>query len=300
VNPENPNSAHIQEIVPPGVRQELLELTKARLNVLVLVTTFVGYWLGSPWPIDVFRLICTVIGTGLAAASAGALNQALEYRHDQLMARTAERPVAAGRMTVRFAYRMGAVLGILGVGLLAIKVSWLTAGLAAGTIAVYVAVYTPMKRHTDWCVLVGAVAGALPPVVGWSAVQPLDRLNAWVLFGILFSWQMPHFLAIAWMYRAEYAKAGFVMLRRTDESGTHTAWLALANAVLLAFVSILPFAMGLHQSFYLGIVLLMNCGFFLCAVMFLMDRSRPSARRLFFASIIYLPAVLILLIVTKP
>jgi protoheme IX farnesyltransferase len=267
---------------------------------LVIVTTFVGYWLGSDWPVDLWKLLGTVVGTALAASSAGALNQAFEYRKDQLMARTADRPVAAGRMSKQMAVGIGIFCGVLGSVLLLYMAGPIPALLAGFTIALYVLLYTPLKRVNEWCTFVGAVAGAIPPVVGWSAVQPLVRLEALVLFGLLFAWQMPHFLAIAWMYRAEYQKAGFVMIRSDDSSGIHTAWVAMWHTLMLPIVTMLPFVLGGHQGLYPGGVLLANLGLFLCAALFVMDRSRPSARRLFLASIAYLPAMLLLMVLTKP
>jgi protoheme IX farnesyltransferase len=283
----------------PGILADLLDLTKARLNLLVLITTFVGYWMGSPGTVDWLRLIQAVLGTALCAASAAAFNQLWEVKVDALMPRTASRPIVAGRMTGGFAFWIALALGIAGTAWLAFAANILSASLAASTIVIYVLLYTPMKRHTAWCTLVGAVSGALPPVVGWAAASPHLGLGAWVLFGVLFTWQMPHFLAIAWMYRDQYHDAGLVMLKRDDQTGVTTAATAFGFALLLTAITMIPFDSGLAGGIYLGGALLINSVFFLAALHFFADRSRPVARRLFFASILYLPLILGLMVFTK-
>lgn len=283
----------------PGILADLLDLTKARLNLLVLITTFVGYWMGSSGPVDWLRLAQAVLGTALCAASAAAFNQLWEVKVDALMARTASRPIVAGRMTGGAAFWIALALGIAGTAWLALSANLLSAILAASTIVIYVLLYTPMKRHTAWCTLVGAVSGALPPVVGWAAANPHLTLGAWVLFGVLFAWQMPHFLAIAWMYRDQYRGAGLVMLKRDDHTGLPTAVTSLLFTFLLTAVTMVPFNAGLGGSMYLGGALVINSVFFLAALHFCADRSRPVARRLFFASILYLPLILALMVFTK-
>jgi protoheme IX farnesyltransferase len=181
---------------------------------------------------------------------------------------------------------------------------WLTTNvtaalLAAATIVIYIALYTPLKRRTSLCTIVGAVAGAIPPVIGWTAVQPTLEIGAWVLFGILFTWQMPHFLAIAWMYRDEYAQAGFVMLRRDDLSGCATAMQSLLYTVALTAITIVPFVLGKTGAGYLSGALLLDAALLACAVQFLLQRNRASARRLFFASILFLPLILGLMVFTR-
>jgi heme o synthase len=175
----------------------------------------------------------------------------------------------------------------------------LTSILAAATIVIYVFLYTPLKRRTPLCTLVGAVAGAIPPVIGWVAMQPLHSAGAWVLFGILFLWQMPHFLAIAWMYRDEYAQAGFVMLRRDDQTGCATAMDSLICTLLLTCITIVPFQTGLTGGIYLSAALTLDCVFLFLAVQFLLERDRSSARRLFFGSILYLPLALAVMVCTR-
>ena len=283
----------------PGILADLLDLTKARLNLLVLITTFVGYWMGSTGPIHWLRLIQAMLGTALCAASAAAFNQLWEVKVDALMTRTLDRPIVAGRMKKSAAFWIALALGIAGTSWLALALNFLSAALAASTIVIYVLIYTPMKRRTAWCTLVGAVSGAIPPVVGWAAANPHLTLGAWVLFAVLFTWQMPHFLAIAWMHRDQYRGAGLVMLKSDDQTGFATALTSFAFTLLLTAATLVPFNAGSADGTYLGGALLINSVFFLAALNFFADRSRPVARRLFFASIIYLPLILGLMVLTK-
>lgn len=283
----------------PGILADILDLTKARLNLLVLITTFVGYWMGAHGSINWIRLIQAMLGTALCAASAAAFNQLWEVKIDALMARTASRPIVAGRVSRSAALGIAFGLGILGSAWLYFAVNALSAVLAASTIVIYVLLYTPLKRRTAWCTLVGAVSGAIPPVVGWAAANEHLSLGAWVLFGVLFTWQMPHFLAIAWMYRDQYRAAGLVMLKRDDNTGLPTAITSLVFTFLLTGVTMVQFNAGLAGSVYLGGALVINSLFFLAALHFCADRSRPIARRLFFASILYLPLILGLMVFTK-
>ena len=282
----------------PGILADLLDLTKARLNLLVLITTFVGYWMGAA-QIEWLRLVQAMLGTALCAASAAAFNQLWEVKVDALMMRTADRPIPSGRMKRNAAFWIALVLGVAGTTWLALAVNLLCAALASSTILIYVLLYTPLKRRTAWCTLVGAVSGAIPPVIGWAAANPHLTLGAWLLFAVLFTWQMPHFLAIAWMYRDQYRAAGLVMLKRDDQTGIATAATSFAFTFLLTAATLVPFDSGTAGGMYLGGALLINCTFFLAALNFFADRSRPVARRLFFASIIYLPLVLGLMVFSK-
>ena len=288
-----------REAVEPGLMSDLFVLTKARLSLLVIITTFVGFCMASGPHLDWLLLLHAVVGTTLAAAAAAVLNQCLETDVDRLMERTRHRPLPAGRMKSAHALVLGIGMGIGGVLWLGIAVNTLSAVLAAATIVIYIAAYTPLKRRTSLCTIVGAVSGAIPPVIGWVAAQPSFGLGAWVLFGILFTWQMPHFLAIAWMYRDEYAGAGFVMLRRDDVSGSHTAMHSLLYTAALVVITLIPYHAGLNSSIYLGGALLLDGIMFLFAVQFLLVRDRDSARRLFFVSILFLPLILGLMIFTK-
>jgi len=255
--------------------------------------------MGAPGAIDWLRLVQAMLATALCAASAAAFNQLWEVKVDALMPRTASRPIVAGRMTGGAAFWIALALGIAGTAWLAFAANGLSAILAASTIVIYVLLYTPLKRRTAWCTLVGAVSGAIPPVVGWAAANPSLSLGAWILFGVLFTWQMPHFLAIAWMYRDQYRSAGLVMLKRDDHTGLPTAITSLGFTLLLTAVTLVPFNTGLSGSIFLGGGLIINSLFFLAALHFCADRSRPVARRLFFASILYLPLILTLMVLTK-
>lgn len=288
-----------QEEAGPTLMGDLAALTKARLSLLVIITTFVGFCMASGDRLDWMLLLHAVGGTTLAAAAAAVLNQILEVKVDRLMERTRHRPLPSGRWKVSQALALGVGMAVVGVAWLAVAVNTLSAILAAATILIYIAAYTPMKRRTHLCTIVGAVSGAIPPVIGWTAVRPSFGLEAWVLFGILFTWQMPHFLAIAWMYRDEYAQAGFVMLRRDDISGCATAMQSLFYTFGLIICTLIPFYSGVNSSIYLGGALLLDGVMLLFAVQFLVERERISARRLFLASILFLPLILGLMIFTK-
>lgn len=288
-----------RELAEPGLMSDLFALTKARLSLLVVVTTFVGYCLGSPEPLDWVRLLNATFGTALAAAGAAALNQWLEVRVDRLMERTRNRPLPAGRMSRLTALLLGVGFSLSGIAWLAWTCNAVSAYLAAATVFTYVALYTPLKRKSSFCTIVGAISGAIPPMIGWTAARPSFDLGAWVLFGILFTWQMPHFLAIAWMYRDEYAQAGFVMLRRDDSSGSATAMEALGFTIALVAITMIPFWSGLLSEAYLSGALMLDAAMTGAAIWFLTERTRTSARALFFASIIFLPLILGLMVITK-
>ncbi len=282
-----------------GLMGDLAQLTKARLSFLVLITTFVGFCMASGAQFDWSRLVHTLFGTGLAACAAAVLNQVIEVNVDRLMERTRYRPLPAGRMTRPGALALGLGLAVVGLVDLALATNAITTWLAAITILIYAAFYTPMKRRTSLCVTIGAVSGAIPPVIGWTAVDGSVSLGAWVLFGILFAWQMPHFLAIAWMYRDEYSQAGFVMLPRNDPGGLGTAVQSLLYTLGLTAVTLVPFFVHSAGWIYLAGALLFDLMMLVCAMQFLMHRTRASARRLFFASILYLPGLLCLMVFTK-
>ena len=270
-------------------------LTKARLSLMVVFTTAIGYIVGAAGRPVGWGLLFAVLGTSLAAASAGALNQWMEADVDRLMERTRNRPLPAGRMRPLQALWVGIALGVLGVGELFLTLPRMAAWLALATIGVYLVLYTPLKRKSAWCTYVGAVSGAIPPVIGWSAAEPTEAWGGWVLFGILFFWQIPHFLAIAWMYRDEYRGAGFVMIKSDDEDGFVTALQAFCFALALAAVTLIPAWIGQASTLYRGGAVLLNLLFCGSALVFLLERSRVSARRLFFMSITFLPVLLGLL-----
>ena len=295
----NGEPAHT-ESATPGFWGDLFILTKARLITLVLVTTFIGFCMASRGSLNWLLLIHTFLGTAFVAASAGTLNQVLEHRIDRLMKRTRNRPLPAGRMKLSTAIFLGVSFALIGVFYLAIAVNWTSAILALATLAIYIFLYTPLKRFTWLCVTVGAVSGAIPPMVGWTAVRPnFHDAGNWILFGVLFIWQMPHFLSLAWVYRDDYANAGFVMLRRYDERGLHTSLESLFYTVALAVVTILPVSLHMVRPIYLYFAIVCNAWILYCAVRFVIDRSRANGRRLFFASIIYLPIILALMVAFK-
>lgn len=282
-----------------GLVGDLVELVKARLTLLVLFTTAVGYYLGARDPVDLLGLFHAVFGTALAAAGAAALNQWWERQLDGLMHRTRERPIPAGRMSARDALVVGLILSLAGVVYLALVCNRLSALLAAATIGIYIFAYTPLKRISTVNTLVGAIPGALPPMIGWAAATGNAQIAAWSLFAILFCWQMPHFFAIAWMYREDYARGGFQMLSRDDDTGVRSASQGVLFCMLLLIITGLPHYCGLTSQIYLPIALALGIGFLVMAMKFHQKKTLPSARALFFASIIYLPLLLLALVLTK-
>ncbi len=278
---------------------DFAELVKARLTLLVLLTTAVGFYLGAEGPIQAHPFLNVMLGTSLAAAAAAALNQWWERRLDALMDRTRERPIPAGRMSATVGFLVGIVLGLAGVLYLALTCNWLSAFLAAVTIAVYIFAYTPLKRISTANTLVGAIPGALPPVIGWAAARGNVQGAAWSLFAILFCWQMPHFFAIAWMYREDYARGGFQMLSRDDDSGVRSASQGVLFSMLLLILSGIPTYIGLTNWNYVPIALALGGFFVFMALRFHHRKTRESARALFLTSIVYLPLLLLALVLTK-
>jgi heme o synthase len=282
-----------------GFIRDLVELVKARLTLLVLLTTAVGFYLGADSPINFAALLHTVFGTAAAAAGAAALNQWWEYKLDALMHRTRSRPVPAGRMRPRDAVILGAALSIFGVAYLAFVCNALSAALAAITIIVYIFAYTPLKRVSTFNTALGAVPGALPPMIGWAAARGTLNAGAWMLFAILFFWQLPHFFAIAWMYRDDYARAGFQMISSDDRTGERSASQSVFFCMLLFIVAGLPAFLGIATVFYLLAELVLGGVFIAVAMRFLKTRATSDARRLFITSIIYLPLLLGALVLGK-
>jgi len=282
-----------------GFIRDLVELVKARLTLLVLLTTAVGFYLGADNPISYAALLHTVSGTAAAAAGAAALNQWWEYKLDALMQRTRSRPVPAGRMRPRDAVILGSALSIFGVAYLAFVCNALSAALAAITIIIYIFAYTPLKRVSTFNTALGAVPGALPPMIGWAAARGTLNAGAWSLFAILFFWQLPHFFAIAWMYRDDYARAGFQMISSDDRSGERSASQSVFFCMLLFVVAGLPAFLGIATIFYLLAELILGGVFVAVAMRFLKTRTVSDARRLFITSIIYLPLLLGALVLSK-
>jgi protoheme IX farnesyltransferase len=284
---------------PQSLLSDLAELVKARLSLLVLATTLVGFLLGQGrYPISWVALLATLLGTALSACGAAALNQWWERDVDALMRRTRTRPLPAGRMYPVDALRLGIFLSVFGILCLAF-VNTFAAVLAAATVVVYVLIYTPLKRISAINTLVGGIPGALPPLIGWIAATGEASLPGWVLFAILWFWQMPHFLAIAWMYRDEYASAGFIFLTGRDTNGSATSRQAVLYSFCLLIVSLAPTLIGLNSVVYFVGALILGLAFCGLALRFAWLRSRDAARLLFFSSIIYLPLLLALLVATR-
>jgi len=283
----------------PGLVRDLVELVKARLTLLVLLTTAVGFYLGAEGPINIAALLHTVLGTAAAAAGAAALNQWWEHRLDAVMRRTQSRPLPAGRMRPIDALVIGSTLSIFGVTYLALVCNALSAALAAITIIIYIFGYTPLKLMSTFNTALGAVPGALPPMIGWASARGTLNAGAWMLFAILFFWQLPHFFAIAWMYRDDYARAGFQMISGDDRTGERSASQSVFFCMLLFIIAGLPAYLGIATVFYLLTELILGGVFVGVALRFLKTRTRADARRLFIMSIIYLPLLLGALVLSK-
>jgi len=285
----------------PRIGRIVSELTKARLTAMVLVTTGVGFVLGSPGPvaggsIALGTLAVTIVGTALAAASASILNQVFESERDARMRRTRSRPLPSGHIGSTAAIGLAMLTGWSGVMILGLGVNPLAAMLALVTILLYAFVYTPLKAHTTLNTLVGAVTGAIPPMIGWAAATGSLGVGAWVLGAILFVWQLPHFLSLAWLYRDDYQNGGFVMLPLRDPRGTLTAEITLMTSLLLIPIGVLPFLVGVAGAVYaIGSVALAGA-MVLVSVRFLQHVNDGNARRVFLASIIYLPLLLGLMV----
>ena len=279
---------------------DLSELVKARLSLLTVATAMAGFALGVQEAWSWLLLAATLVGTALSAAGAAALNQWWERDLDARMKRTRERPLPAGRMSVSDALLVGLVLSVSGVLCLALFANLLAASLALVTIIFYIFVYTPLKRITSLNTIIGAVPGALPPLIGWTAARGSINAEGLTLFAILFLWQMPHFLAIAWLYRTDYAQAGFKMLSENDETGAVTGRQAFIYALALLAVSLLPSVFFDYSAIYFYGALLLGAGFASIAANFAVSGgSVPAARWLFLGSIAYLPLLLGLMVLAR-
>jgi len=279
---------------------DLMELVKARLSLLTVATAMAGFALGVKDTWTWLLLASTLAGTALSAAGAAALNQWWERDLDARMKRTQDRPLPAGRMAASDALITGAALSVSGVLILALFANLLAAFLAAATIIFYILIYTPLKRVTELNTIVGAVPGALPPLIGWAAARGSINAEGLTLFAILFLWQMPHFLAIAWLYRADYAQAGFKMLSENDETGAVTGRQAFIYALALLAVSLLPSVFFDYSAIYFYGALLLGAGFASMAANFAVSGgSIPAARWLFLGSIAYLPLLLGLMVLAR-
>ncbi len=275
------------------------QLVKARLTMLVLLTAMVGFYAGSRGRLDFVLLFHTLLGTALLASGASALNQWIERDLDALMKRTQDRPLPSGRLQPRTVLGFGIVCSVLGVSYLGLVVNALSGLLGAATLLLYVVVYTPLKQVTSLNTVVGAIPGAIPPVMGWAAATGEISGGGWALFAIQFFWQIPHFLAISWLYREDYARAGFKMLAVTDTDGGRTGHQAVSHALGLLAVSLCPFVFRVAGPVYLLGALVLGMMFLWFSVRFARGLRRENARSLFLVSIIYLPLVLGLIVMDK-
>jgi protoheme IX farnesyltransferase len=278
---------------------DIVELTKPRITLMVVVTAGIGLLLASGGKVPMAMVLHTLIGTGLVAAGSAALNHVLERDIDALMRRTADRPLPAGRMHPDLALTIGVALAVAGLVELTLGVNLLTALLGAAALAGYVFVYTPLKKISPLATVVGAVPGAIPPMMGWAAVTESLDPGAWVLFAILFLWQLPHFLAIAWMCRDDYARAGLPMLPVIQPDGRSTARQMVIYGAALLPVSLLPSALGLTGSIYFLGAIGLGLFFLAMCVAFAVSISALAARRVLLASVLYLPAVLAVMVLDR-
>ena len=278
---------------------DYVALAKPRLNLLVVATSAAGYYLGSVGRPDVWTMAQTVAGTALVAGGAAALNQVYERDTDALMRRTRMRPLPDGRVTPTEARVFGFALGVAGLILLAARANLLAASLAAATLVIYLIVYTPLKRRSSIATLVGAVPGALPPLIGWTASHGTVSIGGAALFAIVFLWQVPHFMAIAWLYRDDYGKAGFPMLPVVEPDGRRTGNQAVLYAAALLPASLVPSLVHLSGPAYFAIALALGIVLLGLSWRFARSRSDVSARTLFLGSIIYLPLIWIAMVWDK-
>lgn len=286
-------------MITASALKDHLALAKPRITVMVVACAAAGYALASRGPLDAARLAWTAVGVALASASTGCLNQVLETEFDAKMERTRARPVPSGRVRPVVAHALGVAWGAAGLLLLAWKVNAPACALTAFTLASYLLVYTPMKRYTPLSTWVGAVPGALPPVIGWAAAGGALDARAAALFAVQFLWQMPHFLALAWLYREDYARGGYRVSPVVDPSGDSTAWQIAATSGLLLAASAAPFALGMAGPAYLAAALACGGAFLLLSLAAARELTVPRAHRVFLGSLAYLPLVLAALVVAR-
>ena len=275
---------------------DFVMLAKPRLNMLVVASALAGYVMAGGDLANAVVVVCTVLGTALVAGGASAFNQVIERVPDSLMRRTRLRPVPDGRLQPAESLIFATALAVAGLLLLGAAVNWLSAGVALVTLLTYALIYTPLKRRSSFATVIGAIPGALPPVIGWAAARGVLSQGAWVLFAIVFLWQLPHFLAIAWIYREDYARAGLPMLPVLDSDGRLTGRQAVANSLALLLVSLAPTAAGMTGYRYLVGALVLGAGLTVVALRAALLRSQAAARLLFLASIAYLACLNALLL----
>ncbi len=271
--------------------KDYIELTKPRITWLILMSTAIGYFFGHHGAWSLWSVVHTVIGTGLIASGTAALNQWYERDADSYMKRTQMRPLPSGRLQPNHALTFGIALAVLGGVELGWGVNWLASALGLLTLIMYLFLYTPLKQRTWWSTTVGAFPGAMPPVIGFAAAAGTLTVHAWVLFAILFLWQFPHFYAIAWMYREDYSRAGIKMLPVVEPDGLSTSRQIIIYSVLLIPISVLPEVLGMTGSIYTVGAVALGLLFLYSGVRVSLDRTRMRARRVLWASIIYLPVL---------
>jgi heme o synthase len=278
---------------------DFVALTKPRVNLLVLVTTVIGFHLGNQGGADLVLLINTAVGTFLVASGAAAFNQVIERDIDALMRRTRLRPLPDGRISMSEATLFAAALSAAGVLQLWLGANWLAAVVAMVTLGAYALVYTPLKRFSSLSTIVGAVPGALPPVIGWAAARGSLSIEAWVLFAIVFFWQMPHVLAISWMYREDYERGGIRVLPVVEPDGRSTAFQIVNYAAALIPVSLLPTVVGLAGRVYFAGAILLGLFGLALAIRFAQQHTHQRARHLFYGSLVYLPMLWVLMLANR-
>jgi len=289
-------------LVRSGVLSGYWSLTEPEVNFLIAVTAATGFWMGAPASFAHFpwtSLFHTLVGTVLVASGAAALNQLIELRFDAQMRRTARRPLVSGRIEPSHALWFGISLSVIGAIYLAVTANALASLLSILTLLGYLFLYTPLKRKTPLCTLIGALPGATPPLIGWAAACGRLDGNAWLLFAIVFLWQFPHFMAIAWMYREDYARAGYLVLPAGKSKDRFIAWQTSVPSLALLAVALGPAIRGESGIFYFAGTLVLGGVFLYYSARFALQMSTVSARRLLFASIVYLPLLFALLALDK-
>lgn len=279
--------------------RDFVALAKPRLNMLVVASTLAGYAMADGDQLGIVRVSGLLLGTGLVAGGASAFNQVLERDLDARMRRTRLRPMADQRLQPVEGVMYATVIALTGLLMIAASANLLAAAVALATLVIYTTVYTPLKRRTSFSTVIGAIPGALPPIIGWAAADNALPTPAWTLFAIMFLWQLPHFLAIAWMYRDDYARAGYPMLPVLEPDGRSTGRQAVVYAAALVPVSLAPMLLQITGKLYFAGALALGFAFLWLTVRFALTRSTRDARRVFFGSIIYLPLLWILMIADR-
>ena len=292
-------SAAALPAVRPRPWSDFVALTKPRVNLLVLVTAVIGFHLGNEGGTRLALLFHTVVGTFLVASGAAAFNQVLERETDGRMRRTRLRPLPDGRIGTTEASLFALALSAAGLLQLGLGANWLAAAVAAATLMSYALIYTPLKRVTSLATIIGAVPGALPPVIGWAAARGALTIEAWVLFAIVFFWQMPHVLALAWMFREDYERGGVRVLPVEEPDGRSTGFQIVNYSAALIPVSLMPTMIGLTGRIYFAGALLLGSALLLLAIRFARERSTTRVRQLFFASLAYLPVLWVLMLANR-